>query len=141
MAVTVKLNKSLKSISTRIDKALDEKAEPVVRDRLYDIAGSLVALSPVWSGAYVTSHSFVPKGSGSGRMRISKEDMGPVDKASARSTGFEQLVSDINAIDFVKSGGGVFRNRSPHARAVEDGGTKYAPQGWHVYRTTSERFK
>ena len=141
MAVKVKWNRSKTSLSARIDKALETQAEPQVKERLYDIAGSLVGLSPVWSGAYVTSHSFVPKGSGAGRMRISKEDMGPVDKASARSTGFEQLVSDINAIDFVKSGGGVFRNRSPHARAVEDGGTKYAPQGWHVYRTTSERFK
>jgi hypothetical protein len=136
----VKQNKTNPSISARVEQAKNEKAEPVVRQRLMQIAESLTDLSPVWSGAYVTSHSFVPKGSGGGRMRKSREDMGPVDPWQKRDEALKQLFGDINSVDFMATGGGVFRNRSPHARGVEDG-TPPALQAYNVYRTTAARFK
>jgi hypothetical protein len=130
-----------RSMSARIQEVMDEKVKPKVKARLIEIAGTLTALSPVWSGAYVTSHSFVPSGSGSGRMRKSSLDAGPVDVNGARGDGFNQLVSDINSFDFMEKGG-IFRNRSPHSRAVEDGGV--TPTGkqipaYNVYRTAAAR--
>ena len=125
-------------LSARLDKALERKAEPVMRNVLQDIAFDLTNLSPVWSGAYVTSHSFVPKGSGAGRMRKSKYENGPQDVRSKRAVGLQQLVQDINSFDFIKSGGGVFRNRAPHARGVEDG-LPPARQPYNVYRTAKAR--
>jgi hypothetical protein len=142
--LTVKLNTSKTSLSAKIDRALDEKAKPLLQNKLIEVAGTLTALSPVWSGAYVTSHSFVPKGSGGGRSRKSVYGTGPVDVRMAQDIGFEQLVSDINKVDFMASKGGVFRNRAEHAREVEDGGV--APNGTPtqahaVYRTTKARYK
>ena len=142
--ITVTQNISQVSLSAKIDKALKEKAEPVIKSRLIEIAGTLTALSPVWSGAYVTSHSFVPKGSGGGRSRISYYDKGPVNENTARDIGFEQLVQDINSVDFMDAKGGVFRNRSPSARLVEDGkhGDKKMVYGAQsVYRTTAARYR
>ena len=140
--ITATLNKSGVSLSARLREKLDEAIEdkkPEIENSLIEIAGTLTALSPVWSGAYVTSHSFVPKGSGGGRSRTSYRENGPVDVRMAQDIGFEQLVSDIRNSDFIESGGGVFRNRSPHARGVEDGGvTKSGTiiQAHAVYRTT-----
>lgn len=136
--ITVKQNRSKASMSAKLDVALKKKAKPVIRERLLDIAYDLTRLSPVWSGAYVTSHSFVPKGSGSGRRRISNFDKGPQDASIKRNEGLQQLASDINSFDFIESGGGVFRNRSPHARGVEDG-TPPARKPYNVYRTATAR--
>ena len=142
--LTVKLNTSKTSLSAEIDKALDEKAKPILRNKLIEVAGTLVSLSPVWSGAYVTSHNFVPKGSGGGRKRKSVYGTGPVDMQRAKAEAFSLLVNDINKVDFMASKGGVFRNRAEHAREVEDGGV--APNGTPtqahaVYRTTKARYK
>lgn len=132
---TVKQNRSIASLSARITEQVEEKAKPNIKLILYDVAQRLTDLSPVWSGAYVTSHSFVPKGSGAGRMRISKEENGPQDFASKRAEGLEQLQSDIESFDFFEAGGGVFRNRAPHARGVEDGEPP-AQEPYNVYGAT-----
>ena len=136
--ITVKQNISKASLSAYVEDVLRKEAEPKVKDFLQGIAIHLTSLSPVWSGAYVTSHSFVPKGSGAGRMRKSKYENGPQDFRAKRAEGLSQLMTDIDSFDFIKAGGGVFRNRAPHARGVEDG-LPPARQPYNVYRTATAR--
>jgi len=133
------MNRSRVSLSARIEEAVKAK-EPEVKTRLIQIANSLTDLSPVWSGAYVTSHSFVPKGSGGGRMRKSDQSKGPLDPWAKRDEALALLIGDINRVDIMEVGGGVFRNRSKHARAVEDG-VLPAKFAYNVYRTTRDRFE
>ena len=132
---TVTQNRSVASLSARVTEQVEEKAKPKIDSFLYDVAQRLTDLSPVWSGAYVTSHSFVPKGSGAGRMRTSKEENGPQDFQSKRAEGLSLLQSDIESFDFLEAGGGVFRNRAPHARGVEDGKPP-AREAYNVYGAT-----
>lgn len=140
--ITVKMNRSGVSLSAKVEEGVEkakQRVEPQVKNELYKIAADLVRLSPVWSGAYVTSHSFVPKGSGGGRMRKSQMDKGPVEPSVAKNEAENLLINDINSVDIMEAGGGVFRNRSPHARQVEDGGVAPATgnptEAWDVYRT------
>lgn len=135
--MSVKINRS--GVSASI-KGVEDKLESEVKDLLYGVAGALAYNSPVWSGAYVTSHSYVPKGSGGGRMRKSYREAGPVDESMMQDQGYQNLIADINSIDTIESGGGVFRNRSPHAKQVEFGPTPYSPTGYRVYATAADRY-
>lgn len=137
MRIKAKINKSQVSASVR--KAM-ESTEEEIKLQLRGMASDLVAYSPVWSGAYVTSHSFVPKGSGAGRMRKSFREKGPVPAADKKQEAYGLLLNDIQKVDFLESGGGVFRNRSPHAYAVENGSTPKNASGYNVYRKTAAKW-
>lgn len=119
-------------------KGLEEEMEQKVRFQLRGVASDLVSYSPVWSGAYVSSHSFVPKGSGAGRRRVSKVENGPVNKQQARQDALQQLYADIERVDVFE--GGVFRNRAKHALGVENGQPP-ARKRYSVYRNTAAKWK
>ena len=63
---TLKVNPSLKQKM----ELVEQKAEDLVRNKLFDIAQTAVSLSPVDTGAYVTSHSFKTNTSSRGRLSL-----------------------------------------------------------------------
>lgn len=135
----VRVNKN--SVSGKLKK-IEAKLESAVKDELKQVADALIGQepkgqagvgSPVDTGAYITSHSFEPTGSGGGRMRTSSgkpKNQSWSDKAQEARTN---LYSDIDRADVTKDKAGIFRNRSPHATAVE---SKY-----NVYLTAKDRFR
>ena len=135
--ITVKQS-SKNSIRIQVQDVLEKEARPRIKDFLESIAFDLTNLSPVWSGAYVMSHTFVPLNSGAGRSITSDRADGPQDRRSKQSASLQQLINDIGSFDFIKAGGGVFRNRAPHARGVEDG-IPPARKPYNVYRTATAR--
>lgn len=141
--IRVKQNRSQVSMSTLIEQAKDE-VEEEVKEEIINIAEVLVLASPVDTGAYVTSHSYVPKGSGGGRRRSSRNKPRRQNQQAKRAEAMRQLRKDINAVNTLESGGGVFRNRSPHAPRVEytgwPGKEKSTP-AYKPYTRTSAKFK
>lgn len=107
-----------KSISASIRAEIDEIVEPQIKKVLQDVAHDAVTRSPVKTGAFVTSWSIVPAGSGAGRSRSSKNK--PLANPEAkRSEALGQLESDIAALDLTENKNTVLRNRAPHAPSVE----------------------
>lgn len=126
---TLKINPSLQKKFA----GLLQTAEDMVRDKLYDISNDAIRFSPVDTGAYVESFSIVPRGAGGGRMKSSKARKVSVKKGTASREQFtsearSNLSIDINNLDLTKLSGVVLRNRSIHARFVED------KHGYHVFR-------
>ena len=116
---TVKINKSFYD---KIDLA-GEIAEDFVKDRFISMAETAVQLSPVDTGAYVTSFSFKTNTSSRGRQKISKGKP-KANVEAKRREGFDNLVSDLNTIDFSTTKSVTLRNDSAYARVVETG------EGW-----------
>lgn len=119
---TIKVNQSLQG---KLD-SLEKKAEEIVRDKLERIASDVVKLSPVDTGAYITSHSFKTNSSSGGRSRTSNNKPRGQNPSTFRQIAYSQLMSDIAEIDFKTLQKITLRNDSPHARIVEGGiqGTK-----------------
>ena len=92
---TLKVNPSLKQKLA----LLEQTAEDKVRDVLVDIAQTAVRLSPVDTGAYVTSHSFKTNTSSRGRGKSSRNKPKKQNQQSMRQEGLDNLVQDINALD------------------------------------------
>ena len=128
MKQRIKVNPSL---FKRIDK-LEEVVEEVLEAELISIANSAVALSPVDTGAYVTSFSI---STGGGRPRGKSSDNRPKKQnpQSMREVGYNQLVSDINKLDLLNTTSITFRNGSPHATDVEDGTHWKRTAGYKVF--------
>ena len=114
---TIKVNQSLQG---KLD-SLEKKAEEIVRDKLERIASDVVKLSPVDTGAYITSHSFKTNSSSGGRSRTSNNKPRGQNPSTFRQIAYAQLMSDIAEIDFKTLQKITLRNDSPHARIVEDG--------------------
>ena len=112
---TLKVNPSLKQKM----ELIEQKAEDLVRNKLFDIAQTAVSLSPVDTGAYVTSHSFKTNTSSRGRGKSSRNKPKQQNQQSMRQEGLDNLVQDIND--------------SPHSQAVEYGGPNWKRQGYYVY--------
>ncbi len=95
-----------------------------VERKLVDMAQTAVDLSPVDTGAYVTSFSF---STGAGRPRGKSSKGKPKANAqAARSEGLSNLIKDLERIpSLLDTTSIVLRNNSPHAVAVEYGG-----RGW-----------
>ena len=117
MRATVNVDKVMKGLR----KEIQEKVDEGVKDVLVQVANTAVTLSPVRTGAYVTSFSFAV---GEGTRSNSNNDPSAknVNKASARQDGLSLLLSDINKIkDFSAKKRIALRNNSPHAVNVEHG--------------------
>jgi hypothetical protein len=112
----VRVNK--RSVSGKLAK-LEQMAEDYVKQELKKVADSLVEKSPVDTGAYVTSHSFQPTGGRGGRSRSSSNKPRQQNPAEKKQEAKAQLYSDINSAEITSSRAGIFRNRAPHATAVE----------------------
>lgn len=142
MPIKINAKKGGKSLSASIKTQAEEIAEPQVKQKLAEIGDYATRISPVWSGAYVKSFSFVPFGSGSGRMRTSKlEDDNRAMEDQIVREAQNNLRADLNKIDLTEVNGVVLRNRSPHARAVESGPTPRSPTGYAVFAKVKDRFR
>lgn len=108
-----------KSISASIRKEIDEIAEPQVKRIIKDVAEDALLYSPVDTGAFITSWSVVPSGSGAGRSYTSRNK--PRNQSYEEKAGIarNQIASDIEAINVMETNV-VLRNRSPHAPIVEN---------------------
>ncbi len=125
-----KVSVNEKSVSGKL-KALEALSEEKVKDKLKLIADDLVVFSPVDTGAYVLSHTFAATGSGAGRRYSSHGKPRNQDAASKQAEAKAQLYAEIEAAPISSTRAGIFRNRAPHATAVE---TKHS-----VYTKTKDR--
>ena len=127
---TVKVNTPL----SKKMKKIDDLIEDGVKERLHSIARTAVNLSPVDTGAYVTSFSFAV---GAGRPRGKSSENRPKrqSKVAMRKEGLNNLNSDIAKItDFSTKDTIVLRNGSPHAQKVETGKSKnWRRAGYKVF--------
>lgn len=107
-----------KSISASIRKEIDEIAEPQVKRIIRNVAEDAIFYSPVDTGAFITSWSVVPSGSGAGRSRSSSGKPRQQSYEQKASEALQQVEADIAALDVMNTNA-VLRNRSPHAPIVE----------------------
>ena len=129
MKSRIKVNKPISKKMRKIDDLIEEG----VKERLHSIARTAVKLSPVDTGAYVTSFSYSV---GAGRPRGKSSDNRPKGQnpEAKRQEGLNNLNSDIAKItDFDTKSTIVFTNGSPHARDVEHGGPKWRKAGYKVF--------
>lgn len=99
--------------------------------------------SGVDTGAYVTSFSLVPAGTGGGRSRTSSGKPRNRPEEEMKALGYEQMQSDIARLDvegMLESGKAkiTIRNRAPHARQVEDGWPQH--EGYAVFAKLKREF-
>jgi hypothetical protein len=113
-------------------KGLEVEVLGGVKGKLEDIAKSAVDLSPVDTGAYVTSFSYTI---GAGRPRGKSSDNLPkgANIQSERDAGYNNLAQDISRIKKLEDLDNIqLRNGSPHAVDVEYGESWYG-SGYFVF--------
>jgi hypothetical protein len=116
LSAKIKVSPSLKKKLA----ALEENAEAAVKERLTDIARYATSISPVDTGAYVTSFSYAV-GAGRPRGKSSKGKPRGQNPQAMREEGFGNLVKDLNRMPSLKDSTSiVLRNGSPHAPQVEN---------------------
>lgn len=144
MAYGGSIQATMQSVKDKIETAtaqvVEEKFEEIAEYTIY----VAVPDQSIDTGAYVTSFSIGPAGFGGGRSRSSHNKPRRQDPRAKKDEGFSQLMSDIQGIDFktmVESGNTKFtlRNRSPHSRDVENGGS-WQKDGYHVFARIRNRF-
>ena len=123
--------KVMPSLQRKID-GLKALAEQQVERKLVDMAQTAVDLSPVDTGAYVTSFSF---STGAGRPRGKSSKGKPrANPQAARSEGLSNLIKDLERIpSLLDTTSIVLRNNSPHAVAVEYGGRGWKTPPYFVF--------
>jgi hypothetical protein len=136
MKTRLKVSKSFYKKIKRAEDLIEYK----VKDILTEIADTAVTISPVDTGAYVTSFSFT---TGSGRPRGKSSEGRPrkQDESQMKSEGFNNLMSDIDRItDFKEVQYISLTNASPHASDVEYGGPKWKTCGYGVFAELEDRY-
>ena len=126
---TFKINDRFKNLR----KELEQHKEESITNVVLNIAETLVKLSPVDTGAYVTSHSVKSNTSSRGRSKTSHGKPRGQNALNKQQEGLDNLVQDVNAIDFDGLTTITFRNDSPHAQVVEEGGPNWKKPGYKVY--------
>ena len=132
------MGKTQITINTSFYKKMDE-LENRVKHEVYskgeEIVSYAVAISPVYSGAYVESFSVRPRGDSSGRSRSSenKPELTLPAKDAKKQDEAERLRQEVRAVDPLESEGFTLRNRSPHNKDVE--------QKHNVFLRTTDRFR
>ena len=126
---TFKINDRFKNLR----KELEQHKEESITNVVLNIAETLVRLSPVDTGAYVTSHSVKSNTSSRGRGRSSHGKPRGQNARDKQQEGLDNMVQDVNAIDFDGLTTITFRNDSPHAQVVEEGGPNWTKPGYKVY--------
>jgi hypothetical protein len=123
--------KVLPSLQRKLD-SLENLVEQQVERKLVDIAESAVTLSPVDTGAYVTSFSFSV---GRGRPRGKSSRGRPKGNGQAmRQEGLDNLKNDLKKIPSLMDTTSItLRNNSPHATAVEYGGKGWITPPYFVF--------
>lgn len=108
------------SFSKKID-GLEVKILGGVKERLEDIAQTAVNMSPVDTGAYVTSFSY-NVGAGRPRGKDSANYPTGANVSGKRQEGYDNLIQDISRITKIEDLNNIaLRNGSPHAEDVEMG--------------------
>ena len=135
---------SVQATFSRLKGRLNDIAEEAIEERLEDMADYATRISPVDTGAYVTSFSIKRAGSGGGRSRSSENKPRNQNPEQKRQEAYGQLLTDIEALnisDMLEQGNVkiTLRNRSPHARDVEDG-TNWRSSGYHVFQRIRNKF-
>ena len=135
---------SVQATMSRLKGRLNDLAEEKIEERLEDLADYATRISPVDTGAYVTSFSIKRAGSGGGRSRSSENKPRNQNPETKRAEAYGQLVTDIQALnisDMIENGNVrvTLRNRSPHARDVEDG-SNWRSSGYHVFSRIRRKF-
>lgn len=110
---------NMKSVSAKIEN-LKERVEEEVKDDLKKIATDLTTRTPVDTGAFAESFSVVPASSGAGRRKSSKGRPRNQDLRTYRDIAQANMNSDIDGLQLFENKSVSFRNRAPHAKAVED---------------------
>lgn len=122
------VQRSLTAIVKKIEGQLDD----VKILFLQKVAQTLVDLSPVDTGAYITSHT-ITGSSGNGRARTSRGKPRGQDHGAKVGEALGQLMGDIAGLP-KKDSKTYIANRSPHARYVETGTVRI--QASEVYSRT-----
>lgn len=135
---------SVQATMSRLKGRLNDLAEEKIEERLEDLADYATRISPVDTGAYVTSFSIKRGGQGGGRSRSSENKPRNQNPETKRAEAYGQLVTDIQALnisDMIENGNVriTLRNRSPHARDVEDG-SNWRSSGYHVFSRIRRKF-
>ena len=99
---------------------LDEYVEEYVYDQLVEISKTVVNLSPVDTGSYVTSFS-ISTGAGRPRGKSSEGKTKGQNRQGKQQEGLDNLISDIDKLDLMSDTTLILRNGSPYAQAVEYG--------------------
>ena len=117
-------------------KSLEEKTLVGAKDQLTDIARTAIDLSPVDTGAYVTSFSYKvgagrPRGKDSGNRPTATAPEGQM------AEGYDNLMQDLTRVKSLEGLKGIeLRNGSPHADDVEygkSGGYWRKTEGYFVF--------
>lgn len=135
---------SIQATFKRLKGRINDLAEEQIEDKLEDLADYAVRISPVDTGAYVNSFSIKRAGQGGGRSRTSDNKPRGQSPEAERQEAYNQLLSDIetlNISDMLEQGRVSFtlKNRSPHARDVEDG-SNWQSDGYHVFARIRRKF-
>ena len=135
---------SVQATMSRLKGRLNDLAEEKIEERLEDLADYATRISPVDTGAYVTSFSIKRGGDGGGRRRSSENKPRNQNPETKRAEAYGQLVTDIQALnisDMIENDNVriTLRNRSPHARDVEDG-SNWRSSGYHVFSRIRRKF-
>lgn len=130
-------------LKTELEEAKSEEFKQVLEDVADYICYEVNARddysgSPVDTGAYVKSHSFVETGSGGGRARSSRRKARGQDIMTNQDIARMQLQDDIEELTAKKVDRASIVNRSPHGEIVENGNQNFA--GYMVYAKTQARF-
>ena len=132
---------TFRAIKDRVETIAAQKVE----DRLKDISEYAVNISPVDTGAYVTSFSIGKAGFGGGRSRSSHNKPKNQNPEAKRQEALGQLYSDIEGLGIkqdLEDGNAKFtiRNRAPHANQVEDGSSWKRTDGYYVFTKIRRKF-
>lgn len=124
---------------------INKKTSKALEEELKDIAEYAVVISPVSTGAYVTSFSIGKSGFGGGRSKSSKDAPKGQNTQAKQQEGLANLNTDIKGLQIekdLKAGNARYtlRNRSDHAQDVEDGMTWQRTQGYHVMAKVKRKF-
>jgi|SRR5210317_676338 hypothetical protein len=135
---------SVQATMSRLKGRLNDLAEEKIEERLEDLADYATRISPVDTGAYVTSFSIKRAGAGGGRSRSSENKPRNQNPETKKQEAYGQLLTDIQALnisDMIENGNVriTLRNRSPHARDVEDG-ANWRSSGYHVFARIRRKF-
>ena len=123
------------TVNSSFQKKIDDiqiKVLGGVKEKLEDIAQTAVNLSPVDTGAYVTSFSYTvgagrPRGKDSANLPTGASDQGK------KQEGYDNLLQDITKIKKTEDLNSIqLRNGSPHADDVEYG-EEWRRDGYFVF--------
>jgi hypothetical protein len=115
----------------QVIKLIENDLTNVRNDFLSSMGNALIDISPVDTGAYISSHSIVQT-KGAGRARTSRNKPTGINPAAAAESARANIASDIASLP--EDTTTVFMNNgSPHAQAVEHGGGGWKRPGYQVY--------